>query len=94
MVATTISGMFKIGGSAKTVFSSLLFTQLDYVELVIFVLGSLLIMRASSLVEQNCYSYQIAKFLHLDDDAKIITTMSAIFSSSGSVMCLTDSSHM
>ena len=43
MVAT-ISGMFKVGGSAKTVFSSLLFTQLDYAELVIFVLGSLLIM--------------------------------------------------
>ena len=43
MVAT-ISGMFKIGGSAKAVFSSLLFTQLDDAELVIFVLRSLLIM--------------------------------------------------
>ena len=43
MVAT-ISGMFKIGDSAKTVISSLLFTQLDYAELVIFVLRSLLIM--------------------------------------------------
>ena len=43
MVAT-ISGMFNIGGSAKTVFSSLLFTQLDYARLVIFVLNSLLIM--------------------------------------------------
>ena len=43
MIAT-ISGIFKIGGSAKTVFSSLLFTQLDYAELVIFVLVSLLIM--------------------------------------------------
>ena len=42
MVAT-ISGILKIGSSAKTVFSSLLFTQLDYAELVIFVLGSLLI---------------------------------------------------
>ena len=58
MVAT-ISGMFKIGGSAKTVFSSLLFAQLDHAELVIFVLGSLLIMWASSLAEQNCYPYQI-----------------------------------
>ena len=29
-----------------------------------------------------------------DDDAKIITTISTIFSSSGSVVCLTDSSHM
>ena len=45
-MVVAISGMFKIGGSAKTVpvFSSLLFTQLDYAELVIFVLGSLLIM--------------------------------------------------
>ena len=45
MVAT-ISGISKVGGGAKTVpvFSSLLFTQLDYAELVIFVLGSLLIM--------------------------------------------------
>ena len=43
-MTATISGMFKIGGRAKTVFSSLLFTQLDYAELVIFVLRSLLIM--------------------------------------------------
>ena len=38
-----ISGMFKIGGNAKTVFSSFLFIC-NYAELVIFVLGSLLIM--------------------------------------------------
>ena len=37
----TVSGMFKSGGSAKTVFSLLLFR--NYVELVIFVFGSLFI---------------------------------------------------
>ena len=46
MVAT-ISGMYKIGGRAKTVFSSLLLTQLDYAELVIFVLHSFLIIYVS-----------------------------------------------
>ena len=84
--------MLKIGGNAKTAFSSLLLR--NYAELVIFVLGSLLIMLASSLAEQNFCPYQIAKFLHLDDDAKIITTISAIFSSSGLVMCSTNLNHM
>ena len=41
-----------------------------------------------------CPAYQIAKFLHLHGDVKIITTISAIFSSSGSMVCLTDSSRM
>ena len=69
----TVYGMFKSGGRPKTVFSSLLFTQLCRTGNFCFwkFVYYIQIMRASSLAEQSCYPYQIAKILHLDDDAKI-----------------------
>ena len=56
--------MFKSGGSAKTVYIQFIVAYaIIYMKLVFFVYGSVFIMRASSLGEQSCYPYQIAKVL-------------------------------
>ena len=63
--------MFKSGGSGKAKQYSVHCCLRNYVELVLFVFGSLFIAGYVSLAEQSCYPYHIAKILHLDDNAKI-----------------------
>ena len=68
--------MFKSGGSAKTVFSLLLFTQLCRTGNFCF--GQFVYYGVSSLAERSRYPYQIANVLHLDDDGKIIVKASHV----------------